>query len=193
MDTNIIEEVFENSKTTMSLVAISTYRDDSGFWTGYVKEFNEEFVQLHHYTKYGKSDGTVIEKITNIESIEFEDDYVKCLAFLIRNSDKLDIERGFTQPVPTQEDWQFDYLNFHLGQSQRIIRIELDNEITYSGFVTKLDKENVILQLIGELGNEQSFSMYKLEDIISVRVNDIENRKRLMLYNWKKSQSKKQD
>ena len=188
MKTEIIKEIFENSKKTKSLIGIWTYSDDSGFWSGYVKSYNEEFVQIHHYTKYGKSDGTIIEKISNIESIDYEDDYAKCLRFLIEKSNELDLEKELDQPLPNEKKWQFEYLNNHTKLTDRIVRITVKDDITYSGFVNKIDSDNIVLQLIGKLGEDEGFSMYKLEDISCIRINDIENRKRLMLFNWKKSQ-----
>ena len=187
MDTDIIRGIFDKSKSTKSLIGIWTYTDGDGFWSGYVTDYNDEFVQIHHFTKYGKSDGTIIERIENIESIDFEDDYAKCLKYLIDNTLELDKEDELSQTLPSGESWQFDYLNHHTGKTDRIVRITVKEDITYSGFILKLDKENVVLHLLGKLGEDEGFSMFKLNDISCVRVNDIENRKRLMLHNWKKA------
>ncbi len=187
MNTEIIKEIFEDSKNTKNLIGIWTYTDDSGYWSGYVKDYNDEFVQIRHYTKYGKPDGTIIEKISNIESIDYEDDYAKCLKYLIENSAELDAEKELKQILPNENNWQYEYLNNHTRLSDRILRISVKDDNTYSGFIDKIDSENVVIQLIGSLGEDEGFSMYKLEDISCIRINDIENRKRLMLYNWKKT------
>lgn len=186
MDKDIIKEIFEKSKSTKSLIGIWTYTDGDGFWSGYVTDYNDDFVQIQHFTKYGKSDGTIIEQIVNIESIDFEDDYAKCLKYLIENNNELDNEVELLQTLPEGENWQYNYLKHHIGKTNRLVRITVKEEITYSGFIHKLNKENVVLHLLGKLGEDQGFSMFKLNDVTCVRVNDIENRKRLMLHNWKK-------
>lgn len=188
MNTDIIKEIFEKSKLTKNLIGIWTYTDIDGFWSGYVTDYNDDFVQIRHFTKYGKSDGTIIERIDNIESIDFEDDYAKSLKYLIDNTIDLDKEEELHQELPIGENWQFKYLNQHIGKTDRIIRITVKDDITYSGFIKKLDKESLVLHILGKLGEDEGFSMFKLNDISCVRVNDIENRKRLMLFNWKKSQ-----
>jgi hypothetical protein len=187
MDKKIINEIFESSKKEKSLLGIWTYDDGDGFWSGYVIDYNEDFVQLQHYTQYGKPDGSIIEKIDNIESIDYNDDYANSLQYIIDNTIELDKEDEIIQSLPSKENWQFKYLSEHLNKDNRVVRITLKEDVTYCGFVTKIDQETVVMNLIGKLGEDQGYSMFKLVDISCVRINDIENRKRLLLSRRKSS------
>jgi len=188
MNKDLINEILEKSKSTKSLICIWVYSDDDGFWSGYVTDYNDEYVQIKHYTKYGKPDGIIIEQISNIETIDFEDDYSKCLRYLIDNSDRLDEEDELNYDIPSKENWQFEFLNDFIGNTDRIFRITILEDNNHSGFVSKISEESVVFQLIGKLGEDEGFSVFKLSDISRIRLNDIENRKKLLLYNWKKNQ-----
>jgi len=53
------------------------------------------------------------------------------------------------------------------------------------GFVHKLTENKLIIKPIGKLGEDEGLSLYKLSDINSIQPDDLECRKRLLLYKWK--------
>ena len=71
------------------------------------------------------------------------------------------------------------------GNYDFISSIEINNSY-YSGFVEEVDKENFTFNLIGKSGEDEGLTMFKVEDITHFKINDIDNRKRLLLYNWRK-------
>jgi hypothetical protein len=179
-----MEKLFELSKNTEKLLAITLY-NDSGFWCGYVLDYNEDLVVIQHYTKYGKSDGIIVENVHNIESIEYDDDYCKSLEYLIHNHFELDYEEEVSLNIGLSEFWQLEVLKPHLLRKDRLIRVQINNDTILSGLLEKLDEETLELQLIGKEGQDDGKIMLKTGDIDAVRVNDLEGRKRLLLHNWK--------
>jgi len=183
----LIKDILRRSKEEKKFIGIWLYNDDDGFWSGYVKDFDEAFVFLRHYTKYGKPDGIIVEQIENIESIDFDDDYSNAMEYLIANSEKIDIEPEIELHIKDHENWQYEILEQQLSNNERIVGIQVNRDNFYSGFVTWIDEDNVILNMVGKEGQDQGKTIFKLEDINAIRINDIENRKKLLLYKWKKA------
>lgn len=180
----LIKNILRESKNEKKIIGIWLYNDDDGFWSGYVKDFNDEFVIIQHYTKYGKPDGLIIEKIDNIESIDFEDHYAKLMEYLIENSEKIDLEAEIELEITDFENWQFEVLQKQLSNEDRIVRIQI-NDNSFSGLVDAIDEHSVILKMIGKEGHNEGKTLFKLEDISTIRINDIDCRKRLLLNKWK--------
>jgi len=130
----MIRDILNKSKEQKKILGIWMYDDDDGFWSGYVKDFNEELVFIQHFTKYGKPDGVIVERIENIESIDFDDDYSRLMEYVIQNSDKLDIEPEVKFEITESENWQFELLDKQLGGKDRIVRIQV-NANNYCGLV----------------------------------------------------------
>lgn len=180
-------DILEKSKREKKFISIWLYGD--GFWFGFVKKFTEDFVLLQHYTKFGKPDGLIILKIENIESIDFEDDYSRAMEYLVENAEKIDQDSEIEIDITHPETWQKDILEDQIGRRDRIVRVQINEDNFYNGFVEWCNDENLILSLIGKDGEDEGKSIYKVEDISSIRINDLENRKRILLYNWRKANS----
>ncbi len=111
----LIKDILRRSKEEKKFIGIWLYNDDDGFWSGYVKDFDEEFVFLRHFTKYGKPDGIIVEQIENIESIDFDDDYSNAMEYLIANSEKIDKEPEIELSINDHENWQYEILEQQLS------------------------------------------------------------------------------
>lgn len=185
---SMINEILEKAKNEKKFIGIWTYDNDDGFWSGRVKDFNEEMVFIEHFTKYGKPDGVVVEQIDNIQSIDFNDGYSEVMEFLIANNKVLDTQEEILMEIPKTENWQFEILKEYVGNDSIIVRIQLQDDNTFTGFVNKCDEETVVLNCVGSEGHDEFFTLYKNEDIKVIRVNDIEARKRLLLFNWRKGE-----
>ena len=70
-----LKKILQESKDDKKIVGIRIYRDDEKFWCGYINDFNENLVLIQHFTEFGQTDGFVLEKIENIESIDSDDNY----------------------------------------------------------------------------------------------------------------------
>jgi hypothetical protein len=186
MSESILFDILKKSKENKEIIGIWKYNDDDGFWAGYVKDYNEELITIQHFTKYGKSDGIIVERIENIKSVDFDDDYAKAMQCLIDYSSELDKDEHFEIELNDNEEWQIGILK-QLEGTDRIARLEINGSDYYSGFITKLSESDLILHCVGKMGEDEGTVFYRIEDVTAVRVNDIENRKRVMLFNWRKA------
>lgn len=65
--------------------------------------------------------------------------------------------------------------------------IEINGNDFFSGFVKDISEEDFILNCVAKNGEDLGTSIFKIEDVTEIRVNDIDDRRRLLLYKWRKS------
>jgi len=186
MNNNIISEILQKSKDNKEIVSIWKYSDADNFWSGYVNDYNEDLVMIQHFTKYGKPDGVIIENILDIKCIDFNDEYSKAMQCLIDYSSELDKDNSPEIKLTLNQDWQYEVLKQVENHKDIIVRIEVSGD-DYSGFIKRVETSDFIIDCIGHLGQDEGSVVYKLDDVTSIRVNDIDLRKRLMLYKWRKT------
>jgi hypothetical protein len=184
---DFITDLLEQSKVNKELIAIWNYSSDDDFFCGYVLDFDEEVLSLKHFTRFGKLDGIIIQKISEIKSIDFNNDYCAAMQCVIDYSEQLEKEVYSEKEVVLGDNWIIETLGNYLGKRDAIISIEINNREFYTGFLKKLSETDLLLNNIGKMGENEGDGVYKLGDISSLRVEDIDNRKRLLLYNWRQS------
>ena len=177
---NLIDKILKSSKLNKKFLSFWVYSDEETFWFGQVIDYNKENIIIQHYTRYGKKDGIIIIKKSDIISIDINDDYSKAMTYIIENSIEISDENNFNLSFNFKENWQFELLKQIEGNYDFISSIEINNSY-YSGFVEEVDKENFTFNLIGKSGEDEGLTMFKVEDITHFKINDIDNRKRLLL------------
>lgn len=185
---NLIDKILKSSKHDKSFLSFWIYSDNETFWLGQVIDFNEENIIMQHYTRYGKKDGIIVIKKSDIISIDINDEYAKAMAYIIENNIDISTETDLNLNLNFNKNWQFETLKKIKGNYDFISSIEINNNY-YSGFIKDVDKENFLINLIGKLGEDEGFTMFKVEDITHFKINDFDNRKRLFLYKLKKEQN----
>ncbi len=183
---SIFNKILERSKLNKELIGLWKYNDDEGFWCGYVIDYNENLVKIQHYTKYGKKDGIIIAQISDIQSVDFNDEYEKVMQCVIDYSNELEKEDETNILLIESEDWQFELLKQLEGNFDKITSLEI-NSSYFSGFIIEVSETDFIFHCVGKLGEDEGLVIYRIEDITGFRINDIDNRKRAMLYKWRKS------
>jgi hypothetical protein len=63
----------------------------------------------------------------------------------------------------------------------------MSNSDSYTGFIIKVSDTHFIMHLIGKNGEDEGTSVFKVEDVSSFQINDMDNRRRAMLYIWRKA------
>lgn len=176
-------ELLEKAKLKRQLIAIYLY--DEGFYCGILEDFNEEFIQIWHYTKFGEQDGLVVENFSNIERISFEENYLTALQLIIDNYSEIKSDKHKYKNFNHlgEEDWQYECLKHYQGDQTVLASIQINQDNFFQGFVIDLNEEFLIFKVIDSLGREDETCIFKLEDINSVKVNDLNCRKKLFLYN----------
>ena len=185
----MIKDILKKSQREKSIIGIWVYGDEEGFWSGYVKALTDEFIIFQHFTGYGEPDGLIVEKIENIQSIDFDDDYVKVMAYLLEHNAQMEQPEEIDIQIHHTHTWQTDVLEPFIGNKNRIIQIQVNRDSFYSGFVEWVNDENVVLRLVGKNGEDKGKSLFRTEDINTIRINSKENRRRMLLYKWRKATS----
>lgn len=187
MSKSILIDMLEKSKKEQQIIGIRKYGDGDAFWSGYVIDFNEELIQLQHFTKYGKPDGIIIELVSTIESIDFDDDYSKAMKYIIENNSLLDKQSNQTLKLNDSEDWQLETLQQLEGNKDVLVSVEMNNEQYYTGFLLVVSETDFVMNCIGKMGENEDKVIYRIEDVTAIRINDMDDRKRKMLYDWRKN------
>lgn len=180
------EKILQYSKEHQYIIAIFQDPGGADFWAGYVLDYNEEFFIMQHLTKYGKKDGLILEPMYKVRRID-RDDYCKCLQYIYDHNEELDKEQKVDLEIPKEENWMYHTLLGMKGDTDNMIRIGIGNDTRFSGFVSEVSETDFVLKCIGHDGLEEGNIYFLNEDISSFRVNDLEARRRLMLYNYRRS------
>jgi len=181
----MLNELLEKSKINKKVIGVRLY-DDTGFLCGIVIDYNDDIVQLQNYTEYGQLDGVGLEEISQIERIDFNDEYTNSIEYLIKNQDKLlepEFKSRFFEDL-LEDDWQNLAITPYVNEKNFLICIQINQDIIYRGFIEQINEAHFTFKCIGNLGEDKGISMFKFEDVSSLKINDLECRKRFLLYQW---------
>ena len=184
---SIFQSTLERSRENHEIISIWQYNSDKNSLVGYVTEISEEHITLKHYTVYGKCDGLIAIKISNIKTIDFNDDYTKVLECVIQYSSIFDKPSDFQLNIGFSNNWQFDALHKLVTSENQVASFEINGSEYFTGLVTEISEQDFILNCIGKNGEDCGNAVYRIEDVSEIRVNDLDNRRRLLLYNWRKT------
>jgi hypothetical protein len=180
------EKIIQHSKDTQSIIAIFQDPSGSDFWAGYILDYNDEFFVMQHVTKFGKLDGILIEPLYKIRRID-QDDYCKCLQYILKHNEELDKEQEIELSIPKEENWMYHTLKKLEGETDYIVRICIGSDSRFSGFVKEVSEDDFILKCVGHDGQDEGKLYFTIDDVASFRINDLEARRRLMLYHFRQS------
>ncbi len=183
----IFNKILERSKLNKELIGIWKYNDEESFWCGHVVDYNDKLVKIQHYTKYGKKDGLIIAQISSIQSVDFDDDYAKAMQVIIDYSAEIEKEVNFDLEISDDENWDFEMIKKLEGNFDIVSSFEMNNSDYYSGFIVEASESDFILRCIGKNGEDEGLVVYKIADVTGFKINDIENRKRNLLFKWRKA------
>lgn len=191
MKKTLLKEILDDSKKNKKLLSFKIYSEE-GFYCGYVSSYTDSLVNITHYTKYGKCDGIKIIRIEDIQSIDYENDYSFIMEYTIANSEKINNITPVKIKLPKSENWIYEILKEYVNSEDHIIQIEVgtSDDDSFMGFVMKLDQEFILLRVVSNYGLDEGPTLYKLEDITSIRINDSYSVRAMLLYHWRKSNNK---
>lgn len=187
MNTSILESILEKSKETKEIISIWQYNGDKSSIVGYVTEISEEYIGFRHFTRFGKQDGVMFIKLANVKNIDFNDDYTKVMECLIQYSDIIDKPSDFNINLNQSDYWQYNAILQLYKAKEQIASFEINGNEFFTGFVKEHSEEDFILNCVGKNGEDLGTSLFKIEDVTEIRVNDIDDRRRLLLYKWRKA------
>jgi hypothetical protein len=185
MKKNILSSILEHSKKTKSIICARRSNDEDSLYVGYIVDFTETIIIMQQITTYGLEDGLFIESIDNIETFEFEDEYAKSFQFLFENQSKIKKQTIHTLKLPKSKNWKFEMLKNFKNEAKIITIILSAENITIHGFIIDFDENMICLNPISKLGENQGKVTYKLNDISSLTIDELESRKRKAFYDWR--------
>ncbi|KQR90820.1 hypothetical protein ASG01_14745 [Chryseobacterium sp. Leaf180] len=174
------------SKNLKTFVGLNFYGSDNGFYCGYVIDYNEEFVVLQHFSKYGMSDGLLTHKLADIKYFETDTDYIKGIEHLAKSPNAV-FEQTY-QPKSGGNDFTEGFpslLENFIGNKVYIIKFELNDDEVYYGLIDWCDENYFTITNIDPDGLITGKATFKFEDLKLYWVDDLDCRKRKILYDVK--------
>ncbi|WP_432672502.1 hypothetical protein [Flavobacterium sp. SM2513] len=179
-------KLLEKSKTTKELLSFTKHGDET-FWFGYVTEYSEEHVAIQHFTKYGKNDGIILHPLSDFQRIDYHDDYSKAMQPVIDYSDEIHKSNNIKLNFNESEDFYLSIIRQFLEEKNIIISIQINNDEYSTGYINEISEIDFSMICVGKMGEDLGISILKVEDITSIQIDDIDNRKRNLLYKWRKT------
>ena len=84
-----------------------------------------------------------------------------------------------------EENWQFQALKPYEKETNQLISIQINHDGFYQGLIESIDDYSFVFRTVGDLGIDKGLSVFKIEDVTSVKINDLECRKKFLLFKRK--------
>lgn len=178
----MILDLLEKSKETKSLIGFNYHGSDSGFYCGYVLEYNDEFIIIQHFSKFGVNDGILIHKISDIKYFESDTDYLNGIKLLANNQAVVQKQTYRLNQASNKLDSFVSLFESFIGSKDYLIKFELEYDEIYFGFIEWCDEENFSIINIDQDGKNTGKAIFKFEDLKVYWIDDLECRKRFLLY-----------
>ena len=184
MKKNILTKLLTHSKKTKTILSARKYNEDDTHFVGYIIDFNETVFVMQQVSMYGLHDGLLIETFDNIETFEI-DEYEKSYQYLFDNADKITEQTITKLALPKGDNWKFDLLKT-LFAEKKIITIQLSSDnIIVTGFILDFDETYLQFNVISPIGEDQGKVIYKLADISTFTIDELDSRKRKVFNDWR--------
>ncbi len=181
----MILDIILKSKETKILIGFNFYGSDNGFYCGYVLEFNDEFVIIQHFSKFGISDGILVHKLSDIQYFETETKYLNGIKQLIDSKDDVQKQSFLLKRNKETLDSFTNLFESFIGDKRYLIKFELNDDEIYFGFIEWCDENSFSIINIDNDGEIIGKAIFKFEDLKLYWVDDLECRKRQILHKAK--------
>lgn len=128
---------------------------------GLVRFADAQNVVLRSFTRYGRADGFLLKKTSNIIRIESNSDYeIKIMRLYAHRG------REAKEPVLNSADWSLDGLLDHASAHGLIVGlgVEGDDEVRF-GLLRNLEADTLQLALLDEYGKPNGLAVFLRSDI----------------------------
>jgi hypothetical protein len=106
---------------------------------------------------------------------------------LIQYADIIDKSPDFRIDLNQSDFWQFNAVIQLSKAKDQIASFEINGNEFFTGFVKETSEEDFILNCVAKNGEDLGTSLFRIEDITEIRVNDLDDRRKLLLYKWRKA------
>jgi hypothetical protein len=73
------------------------------------------------------------------------------------------------------------------AETDVIISVQINNDEYSTGYVKEVSETDFSMICVGKMGEDLGISILKIDDITNIQIDDIDNRKRNLLYKWRKA------
>ncbi|MBC7426401.1 MAG: hypothetical protein H7321_07685 [Bacteroidia bacterium] len=178
----MIFDLLQKSKETKNLIGFNFYGSENGFYCGYILDYNETFVIIQHYSKFGVNDGILVHKISDIQYFEKETGYLKGIQYFINNQNEINSQTFLMNKNSEHLESFSNLFESFIGNKDYLIKFELTSDEIYFGFIEWCDEDNFSVITIDVEGLIDGKAIFKLEDLKLYWIDDQECRKRKILH-----------
>ena len=188
MKNKILDKLLSASMQKKSIITARQYGDNSNQFVGYILDYNENVFVMQQVSTNGLENGILIESFENIETFEIGE-YEKAYQFLFANSDKVNKQTVKKIELQKSENWKYNVLE-KLFLCNEVITIQLksDNNIV-TGNIISFNKTHLEFNPLNNTGKDEGIVLYKLEDITTFTINEIESRRINFFKNWRETKA----
>ena len=186
----MIFNILQKSKESKSLIGFNFYGSDSGFYCGYVIDYNEDFLIIQHFTKFGVNDGVLVNELADVKYFETETDYLKGIQLLIN------VAIDTIKPTFELKNTKLYMENFtnlfesFIGNKDYFLKFEMNDDEIYFGFLEWCDEDTFLIKYMDSDGTLNGKAIFKFEDLKLYWIDDLECRRRKIIYKNKKNFSR---
>lgn len=184
MSMSLLQHQLKIAKEQKKILSFIEYGSDTNFFCGYVLDYTLEMVTIQHLTKFGKDDGLIVQPLSAFVRIDFDDDYSLGMEHIIANSDKIYIPSNFNIDF-SSSDYYMNIFKYFCGNTEVILSFEIDNDFN-SGYLVGYSEVDFSIRIIGKDGEDLGMSIFRIEDLTSIQIDDVDNRRRHLLYQWRR-------
>lgn len=161
---NTLYEKLEQLSESKQMVSLYLDGDTERFYAGYILGINEDNILFQHITPYGKYDGYILQRTSNVCRVGYDELYLK----------KIEKLHGFEpkkhKPITIQESNLVVSLLTAAAENDWIVSLELDKSDLddVQGYVIKADSDNTIVKQITDEGQYDGETYFDTYDITSM-------------------------
>lgn len=174
------KEILEKAIKEKTLVGIRTNMLEWGeSIIGFIVDLGESFFTINEIDENGFLIGNTQISIDDVINIDINDRYQRRMMFIYNNNSAFNINERVT--IWKEGEELMPHIKI-LIEDKIIATLYLNENDYVTGFVLKYNKTYVIIQNIGNEGDEDGTSYYPIDKLIGMRYNGIEEQKIKLLY-----------
>ena len=163
-----------------TLIGIRTTSQDWGeSIIGFILNLDELFCTINEIDEYGFSIGNTIIEIENIITIDVEDRYIKRLKFIYDYASTF--RRNASNTVWKEGAMLIPHF-MSLIENSIITTLYFDEDEFVTRIITKFDGDQIMVNNIGNEGDDDGFSCHHFEKLTGLRFDSLEEQKIRLLY-----------
>jgi hypothetical protein len=162
-------EILDGAREAGEVVCLYSNAYSSRFSAGFVEGATHNHVVLRALSPNGRADGWLLRPLDHIARIDWRGQYEQRLLFLAQMREAR--WSDFLLPVELSADLAFETM----GAAQRFelpVQIDSGSDEPAEGFVSELSTDSVTLDKIARDGNFDGHTIFSLDDIEKIIVDD---------------------